>query len=103
MRFSAITAAYLTLLIAGIGAAEVGLSADGAGQVPTSGVFSLNVALYVKEDRREEFIKCIQANQEGTLSAEPLALQYDWYVAPSLKIQHLVSPRRLGIVLDLLT
>jgi len=48
--------------------------------LPTTGVFSLNVALYVKEERREEFIKCIQANQEGTLTAEPLALQYDWFV-----------------------
>lgn len=66
--------------------ASVDVTSLSTNPLPTTGVFSLNVALYVKEERREEFIKCIQANQEGTLTAEPLALQYDWFVHPkSLK------------------
>ena len=40
--------------------------------------FCLNVTLYVKPERREEFIACILANQEGTLTTEPLCLLYTW-------------------------
>ena len=40
--------------------------------------YCLNVNLYVKPDRREEFLACIKANQSGTLTSEPLALRYDW-------------------------
>ena len=36
--------------------------------------FCLNVTLKVKAERREEFIACIKANEEGTLKTEPLAL-----------------------------
>lgn len=40
--------------------------------------FCLNVTLFVKEDRREEFLRCIAANQAGTLSTEPNCVQYAW-------------------------
>mmetsp|Transcript_73752 Transcript_73752/g.216440 ORF Transcript_73752/g.216440 Transcript_73752/m.216440 type:complete len:160 (-) Transcript_73752:44-523(-) len=43
-----------------------------------STIYCLNVNLYVKPERREEFLACICANQHGTLTSEPLALQYDW-------------------------
>eukprot|EP00306_Pavlova_sp_CCMP459_P021281 CAMPEP_0185550170 /NCGR_PEP_ID=MMETSP1381-20130426/19786_1 /TAXON_ID=298111 /ORGANISM="Pavlova sp., Strain CCMP459" /LENGTH=171 /DNA_ID=CAMNT_0028162941 /DNA_START=28 /DNA_END=543 /DNA_ORIENTATION=- len=39
-------------------------------------LFCLNVCLKVKPERREEFIKCIRANQRGTLTSETLALEY---------------------------
>lgn len=41
-------------------------------------VFALNVDLFVKESRREEFIECIKANQVGTQTTEKLALCYNW-------------------------
>jgi quinol monooxygenase YgiN len=41
-------------------------------------IYCLNVTLFVKEDRREEFLNCIAANQTGTLSSEPNCLQYAW-------------------------
>lgn len=40
--------------------------------------FCLNVTLCVKAERRDEFIACILANQEGTLTTEPLCLLYTW-------------------------
>lgn len=41
-------------------------------------VYCLNVTLFVEEERREEFLRCIQANQNGTLAPEDLCLQYTW-------------------------
>lgn len=41
-------------------------------------IFAVNVGLFVKEERRDEFLACIAANQAGTTGSEPLALQYDW-------------------------
>ena len=43
-----------------------------------AGLFLLNVTLKVKPERREEFIACIKANQQGTLANEPLAVLYQW-------------------------
>ena len=40
--------------------------------------FCLNVQLCIKPERRDEFIECIRNNQKGTLSSEPLALEYTW-------------------------
>lgn len=40
--------------------------------------YCLNVTLYVKPERREEFLAVIKQNQEGTLKNEPLVLVYDW-------------------------
>ena len=40
--------------------------------------FCVNVQLFVKPERRDEFIECIRQNQEGTLSTEPLAIDYVW-------------------------
>ena len=40
--------------------------------------FCLNVNLYVKPERRVEFIACIKNNQTGTMTTEPLAIRYDW-------------------------
>merc|ERR1712046_446511 len=40
--------------------------------------FCLNVKLCIKPQRRDEFIACIRNNQQGTLSTEPLALEYTW-------------------------
>ena len=39
-------------------------------------MFCLHVCLRVKPDRRDEFLSCIQANQRGTLTTEPLAVSY---------------------------
>ena len=39
-------------------------------------LYCLNVQLDVKTERREEFLKCIRANQYGTLTTEPLAVTY---------------------------
>jgi quinol monooxygenase YgiN len=44
----------------------------------TASKFCLNVSVFVKPERREEFLKCIVANQMGTLSSEPLAIEYLW-------------------------
>jgi quinol monooxygenase YgiN len=41
-------------------------------------VFCVNVNLYIKPNRRDEFLKVIKANQLGTLSSEPLAILYTW-------------------------
>jgi autoinducer 2-degrading protein len=38
--------------------------------------YCLGVRLEVKADRRDEFLECIQANQRGTLTTEPLAVSY---------------------------
>ena len=40
--------------------------------------FCLNVALYVKEERRDEFLECIKNNEAGTMGTEPGALEYSW-------------------------
>ena len=45
---------------------------------PSALLYCLNVQLDVKLERREEFLKCIRANQRGTLSAEKLAVTYLW-------------------------
>ncbi|CAM9286482.1 unnamed protein product [Heterosigma akashiwo] len=39
-------------------------------------LYCLNVQLDVKPERRDEFLACIQANQLGTLTTEPLAVSY---------------------------
>ena len=39
-------------------------------------LYCLNVKLCVKPERRKEFLACIEANQRGTLSNEPLACTY---------------------------
>ena len=41
-------------------------------------VFCVNVNLYVKPERRDEFISVIKQNQKGTLTNEPLAILYVW-------------------------
>ena len=41
-------------------------------------IFCVNVNLYVKPERRDEFIQVIKANQKGTLTTEPLAILYVW-------------------------
>ena len=40
--------------------------------------FCLNVKLCIKAECRDQFIECIRNNQKGTLSTEPLALEYTW-------------------------
>ena len=40
--------------------------------------YCLNVNLFVKPERREEFLKCIEANAHGTMSTEPAAIEYRW-------------------------
>lgn len=47
------------------------------GMLPGS-KFCLNVKLCVRSERRDEFIACIRDNQKGTLSTEPLAVEYVW-------------------------
>ena len=41
-------------------------------------LYCLNVNLYVKESKREEFLECIKQNQIGTLTTETRALLYTW-------------------------
>jgi len=43
---------------------------------PDTPLFCLNVCLRIKPQRRDEFLECIRANQEGTLATEPLAVTY---------------------------
>jgi quinol monooxygenase YgiN len=40
--------------------------------------YCVNVSVYIKPERREEFLKCLRQNQFGTLTTEPLALLYVW-------------------------
>lgn len=40
--------------------------------------YCLNVNLYIKPEKREEFIAVIKQNQAGTLANEPLAKLYTW-------------------------
>ena len=40
--------------------------------------FCVNVNLYVKPERREEFLKVIAINSAGTLANEPLNISYTW-------------------------
>ena len=40
--------------------------------------YCLNVNIYVKPERRDEFIENIKNNQLNTLLNEPLAIQYTW-------------------------
>ena len=46
--------------------------------VPQRDAYCLNVALYIKPEHRDAFLKVIDNNMKGTRSTEPLALQYDW-------------------------
>lgn len=41
-----------------------------------TGYYCLHVCLCVKPERRDEFLKCIQDNQRGTMTTEPLAVLY---------------------------
>lgn len=43
---------------------------------PDTPLFCLNVCLHIRPQRRQEFLDCIRANQEGTLTTEPLAVTY---------------------------
>jgi quinol monooxygenase YgiN len=38
----------------------------------------MQVNLFVKPARRDEFLACIRANEKGTIGSEPLALEYSW-------------------------
>lgn len=40
--------------------------------------FCLNVNVFVKPERREDFLKAIAINSAGTLSNEPLNISYIW-------------------------
>ncbi len=40
--------------------------------------YCLNVTVYVKPERREEFLTVVRQNQEGTLKNETLVLLYEW-------------------------
>jgi len=44
----------------------------------SSSKYCLNICIRIKPERRAEFIECIKANQKGTLSVEPLAIDYLW-------------------------
>ena len=48
----------------------------GGGEEASHGRYCLHVRLQVRAERRDEFLECIQANQRGTLTTEPLALAY---------------------------
>lgn len=39
-------------------------------------LYCLNVCIRIKPERRAEFLRCIAANQHGTLTSEPLAVTY---------------------------
>mmetsp|Transcript_23066 Transcript_23066/g.39014 ORF Transcript_23066/g.39014 Transcript_23066/m.39014 type:complete len:150 (+) Transcript_23066:20-469(+) len=54
------------------------LSSDGGVGQSDTPVYALNVDLFVKEDRRAEFIQVIQNNQAGTLGTERLVISFDW-------------------------
>ena len=41
-------------------------------------LYCLNVVLRVKAERRAEFLKCITNNQVGTMTKEPLAVEYTY-------------------------
>jgi quinol monooxygenase YgiN len=48
-------------------------------------IFCVNVNLYVKPERREEFLKIIRNNQAGTIGTEPKARFYYWGESTSTK------------------
>lgn len=54
------------------------LHASNSDASPVMKKFCLNVNLYVKPERREEFLKTIAINSAGTLSNEPLNISYTW-------------------------
>lgn len=56
------------------------------------GTYALNVNLYVKEERREEFLKCILENQRGTMTDEPLAVLYDFGSRPPTILRVCYAP-----------
>mmetsp|Transcript_25417 Transcript_25417/g.31316 ORF Transcript_25417/g.31316 Transcript_25417/m.31316 type:complete len:257 (+) Transcript_25417:40-810(+) len=53
-------------------------SIDSAKVSPTSNLFCLNVKLCIDPTLRDEFLKVIDNNQNGSRTAEPLCLQYDY-------------------------
>ena len=57
---------------------ETALHASGSSADSTAKKFCLNVNLFVKPERREEFLKVIAINSAGTLSDEPLNISYTW-------------------------
>lgn len=73
-----------------IGAMDLGGASTQIAYLPTGGwgndgkgekkerEFCLSVTLFVKPERRTEFLQVIRANQKGTLSTEPLAKVYEW-------------------------
>jgi (4S)-4-hydroxy-5-phosphonooxypentane-2,3-dione isomerase len=54
------------------------LHASNSDANPVIKKFCVNVNLYVKPERREEFLKVIAINSAGTLSNEPLNISYTW-------------------------
>jgi quinol monooxygenase YgiN len=40
--------------------------------------YCVSVSVFIKPERREEFLTCLRQNQRGTLTTEPLALLYVW-------------------------
>ena len=46
--------------------------------MPKERLYCLNVKLCIKPEVRAEFLECINANQRGTLSTEPLAVTYTY-------------------------
>ena len=70
------------------------------GMLPGS-KFCLNVKLCVRPERRDEFIACIRDNQKGTLSTEPLAVEYVW--GEDVDQPNVVTPPFLDRVPMLLT
>jgi len=41
-------------------------------------IYCLNVNVFVKPERRSDFLKCIRENQKGTVTTERLNKQYVW-------------------------
>ena len=54
------------------------LRASEASDGSQSRKFCLNVNVFVKPERREDFLKAIAVNSAGTLSNEPLNISYIW-------------------------
>ena len=68
----------LSMLVLLVSAAPRVFSANVVTNGLVASKFCLNVKLCIKPERRAEFVECIRNNQKGTLSTEPLALEYVW-------------------------
>mmetsp|Transcript_27926 Transcript_27926/g.54973 ORF Transcript_27926/g.54973 Transcript_27926/m.54973 type:complete len:142 (+) Transcript_27926:42-467(+) len=67
-----------TAAVVGVAGYFLGTSATKISRKKKQEKFCLNVTLYVKPEKREQCIKAFIDNQNGTLSTEPLCLQYTW-------------------------